>query len=285
MRILVTGAAGKTGKNIIKSLINKGVEVNAIVHRMEQREMIQSLGVSNVAVGDIGDQQWMQKQLSNIEAFYLIISNMNPDEVKLAGGIINSAVNLKLKKFVYHSVLYPQTSSMPHHWQKLLVEETLIKSGLDYTILQPTAYMQNILGYAGDIAHGFYPMPYPVSSFTTLVDLVDVACVAAKVLTETGHSFATYQLVGTPPITQVDIAEELSQHLKRDIIAREIKIADWLEQDNVKIMSEYSRNTLRLMFEYYANYGLCGNTNVLSFLLGREPTSLKEFLSRDYLIT
>ncbi len=77
---------------------------------------------------------------------------------------------------------------MPHHRQKLLVEEKLFESGLDYSILQPSAYMQNILGYRNSIRAGSYPMPYPVSTMLSLVDLNDVAEVASNVITQSGHS-------------------------------------------------------------------------------------------------
>ena len=50
-------------------------------------------------------------------------------------------------------------------------------------------------------------------------------------------------------------------------------------------MSEYTKNTLKSMFQYYADYGLAGNSNVLSWLLGRAPNTLEQFLKRDYSIT
>ncbi len=49
-------------------------------------------------------------------------------------------------RFVYHSVLHPQIEAMPHHWQKMRTEEMLFAAGFELTVLQPTAYMQNILG-------------------------------------------------------------------------------------------------------------------------------------------
>ena len=93
---------------------------------------------------------------------------------------------------------------MPHHWAKLRVEEMLLASGLDVTILQPTAYMQNILaGWPGIVADGVFWVPYPVETRLSLVDLQDVGAAAARVSTEPGHEGATYELVGTAPLSQI----------------------------------------------------------------------------------
>ncbi len=70
-----------------------------------------------------------------------------------------------MRRFVYHSVLHPQIEAMPHHWAKMRVEEMLFAAGFDLTILQPTAYMQNILGaWRGIVEDGVFRVPYPVET-------------------------------------------------------------------------------------------------------------------------
>jgi hypothetical protein len=210
---------------------------------------------------------------------------MNPKEKEICSGIIDLCRSLNVKRIIYHSVLHPQVSAMPHHWQKMQVEEMLFTSSLDFTILQPTAYMQNILGYRNSINSGVYPIPYPISSKISLVDLQDVAEVASKVITESTHSNATYELVGTSPLSQIEVVEKLSHYLNYNIVAKEVSIHDWENSPSIQIMDEYVKNTLKSMFQYYANYGLVGNSHVLSWLLGRAPTTLEQFLKRDYSIT
>ena len=46
-------------------------------------------------------------------------------------------------------------------------------------------------------------------------------------------------------------------------------------------MSEYAVNTLLKMFLYYEKYGMCGNSNVLKMLLGRNSTTFDEFLAAE----
>jgi NAD(P)H dehydrogenase (quinone) len=285
MHVLITGASGKTGKAIIKSLLKQSIDIKALVRRTHSVPELKNLGVDNIVVGDLQDIDQMKLALMGVDCIYLIISNMNPDEKEICSGIINLCRYLKVSRIIYHSVLHPQVSAMPHHWQKMQVEEMLFTSSLDFTIMQPTAYMQNILGYRASINAGIYPVPYPISSKISLVDLQDVAEVAAKVITESDHSNATYELVGTSPFSQIEVSDKLSHYLNTKITAKELSIHDWENSPAIQNMNEYARNTLKCMFQYYSDYGLSGNNHILSWLLGRAPNTLEQFLKRDYSIT
>src|ERR1700675_4805144 len=107
---------------------------------------------------------------------------------------------------------------MPHHWAKLRGEGMLLSSALDFTILQPTAYMQNSLAQWDLMKRdSIYRVPYPIETRLSLVDLDDVAEAAALVLTNDGHSDATYELVGTTPTNQIEIAETFGHALQRKV--------------------------------------------------------------------
>ena len=191
--ILVTGAAGKTGQAICQRLVQAEENVRAFVYRPEHQAIVTQLGVAETIVGDMAQADIYRQATNGIEAMYHICSNMNPAEVEIGRIAIAAAQAAKVKRFVYHSVLHPQTEKMPHHWHKLRVEEMLFESGLDVTILQPAAYMQNVLaGWKKIIEQGVYQIPYPVETKLSMVDLTDVATVAANVLTEAGHQGAIY---------------------------------------------------------------------------------------------
>lgn len=285
MRVLITGASGKTGKAIIRSFLQNKAEVRALIHRPESALEMRNLGVKDIVIGDMHDSDFMKSALSGVDSIYLIISNMNPLEKELCIGIIHLCETLKINRILYHSVIHPHVSRMPHHWQKMQVEELLFNSSLDYSILQPTAYMQNILGYRNSIKSGIYPIPYPITSKIALVDLMDVAEVAFKVITEPGHSYSTYELVGTSPISQIEVANTISKHMNTTVEAKETSIIEWENSREVQKMPTYVKNTLKSMFMYYADYGLTGNNRVLSWLLNRTPTTLEQFLKRDYITT
>lgn len=276
--ILVTGAGGKTGKALVKAL-SKVESVCAFVHREGDVSVLRSLGAEKVIVGDMHDESTIRFALQGVRAIYHICPNMSPDEVGIGKLLLKEAQKADIQHFVYHSVLHPQTEKMNHHWQKMRMEELIFESGLSFTILQPAPYMQNLLaGWKSIIEEGILRVPYSVNSKFSFVDLEDVAEAARVILTEPNHLNATYELVGTLPMSHVEVAEIMSHVLKRDIHAEKEEIGDW--RLRATGMGEYAIENLIRMFEYYDQWGLAGNPNVLKWLLNRESTSLESFIDR-----
>jgi uncharacterized protein YbjT (DUF2867 family) len=143
--ILVTGAAGKTGRAVISALIQRGFSVRALVHSRTQQEGFSSAREVEVVAGDLLSTNSIAKAVRGVEQIYHICPNVNPNELAIGKMMITAAKAEKVKLFVFHSVLHPQVEAMPHHWLKMRVEETLFTSHVPFTILQPGPYMQNIL--------------------------------------------------------------------------------------------------------------------------------------------
>jgi NAD(P)H dehydrogenase (quinone) len=279
--ICVTGAGGKAGRTLVKEL-SKVEGVSAFVHREEQVSILEALGADKVIVGDMRDKSALRSAMRGARGLYHICPNMDPDEIGIGKLVIDEAQKAGIEHFVYHSVLHPQTEKMNHHWQKMRVEEMIFESGLPSTILQLAPYMQNLLtGWKSIVEDGILRVPYSVNSKFSFVDLEDVAEAAKIVLTEPGHTSATYELAGTSPISHVKIAEMLSHGLKCDVRAEKEEIKSWmLRAEQNPGISEYALENLVKMFEYYDQWGLTGNPNVLRWLLRREPTSLETFIER-----
>jgi NAD(P)H dehydrogenase (quinone) len=278
--ILVTGAGGKTGKAVIAALIARGAKVRGFVRSSAHEAALKEIG-SEVAIGEMNDDAALMRAMNGVEAIYHICPNMSPHEVTFAEDVIAAAEAAEVPRFVYHSVLHPQIEAMPHHFAKMRVEEMLFSSELDFTILQPTAYMQNILGEWDRIkSDGVFRVPYPVETPLSLVDLDDVAAAAALVLTDDGHSNATYELVGTAPLTQAEVAEAFSAVLGKSVCAEAETIKAWQQRAREAGIDDEQRAALTKMFLSYANDGLKGNPNVLRWLLGRAPVTLAEFAAK-----
>jgi uncharacterized protein YbjT (DUF2867 family) len=206
---------------------------------------------------------------------------MQPDEVAIAQNTLRAAQANGVARFVYHSVLHPQSEEMPHHWQKLRVEELILKSDLDFTILQPAAYMQNLLsGWQAIVEQGLYRIPYASSTRLGMVDLADVAEAAALVLTEPDHSGAIYELAGPDVLTQTEVAMVLATALGRPVHTEVIDRAVWEASARRAGLPAYAITTLRSMFEYYERNDFWGNPRVLTMLLQRSPTDLIRFVGR-----
>ena len=252
------------------------------MRREEQAAEAKTLGAVDVSIGDLRDKAAVQAALRGVQKVYHICPNVHPDEITIGEAVIGAARAAGIEQFVFHSVLHPQTEKMPHHWRKLRVEETLLESGLPCTILQPAVYMQNILtGWEAITQRGVYTVPYPVETRLSLVDLNDVAEAAARVLTEPGHVGGTYELAGTPALSQAEVAGVLSQSLGCAVRAEAISIEQWEGQARASGVSDYAIETLKAMFRYYARCGLIGNPNVLRWLLGRPAATLTDVVQRQ----
>ncbi|MBE7536745.1 MAG: NmrA family NAD(P)-binding protein [Anaerolineales bacterium] len=279
--ILVTGAAGKTGRALVRALSARGESVRAFVRRVEQIAPLKALGAQEALVGDMLNEADLKCATDGVRAIYHIPPNVSPHEVEIGECVIAAAQAAGVQHFVYHSVLHPQVEAMPHHWLKMRVEEALFASGLPFTILQPCAYMQNIAARESSIRErGVYSIPYPPQTRLSLIDVEDVAQAAAVVLTEPDWYNAVIELVGTAGMTQSEVALVLSEALARPVEPQEISLAEWQTQARAAGMGEYQIETLRAMFRYYARQGLSGNPRFLQLLLKRAPTSFAEYVRR-----
>ena len=275
--ILVTGAAGKTGRAVIQALVARGESVRALVRKPSQMDQAKADGAYEIVVGDLLDPGSVEPAFAGMRAVYHIGPNVHPLEAEMGRNAIVTAAAAGLPHFVMHSVLHPQTQAMQHHWNKLLVEEQLINSDMGFTILQPASYMQNVRGMWGSILEGQYPVPYPIHARFSPVDLKDVAELAAEVLSTLGHEGAIYELAGSELLTPAQMAKRMGEVLGRSVEAVEISRTQW--RQDAEIEADRA-DILVSMFEYYAEHGLWGNPRVLAGLLGREPTTFVQYLQR-----
>lgn len=288
--ILITGAGGKTGRSLVR-VLSKVESVCALIHREEHVPLLRSLGAEKIIVGDIQDEAAIRSAMQEARAIYHICPNMNPNETTIGELMIREAQKAGIEHFVFHSVLHPQTEKMNHHWQKLRVEEIVFESGIPFTILQPAPYMQNLLGsWKSILEEGLLRIPYSVDAKFSFVHLEDIAEAAKIVLTESNHKNATYELAGTFPMSHMEVAEILGQVLNRKIPAEKEEISDWRLRASTALAEVarsaqheaiYAIENLVRMFEYYDQWGLAGNPNILKWILKREPATFETFINEN----
>jgi uncharacterized protein YbjT (DUF2867 family) len=280
--ILVTGASGKTGKAVINKLVSADLPVRAMVRSENRVNELKKLGCVEVVIADMLDPKTVNDAFRGVQQVYHICPNMSPDEVKIGRIMIDAATHNDLKQFVYHSVLHPQVETMAHHWQKLRVEEQLMKSALPFTILQPAAYMQNLFGYWEKMMNeGIYAIPYSVDSRSSMIDLQDLAEIVFKIMTESGHAFGVYELCGCQALSARQISEIVSKKTGKSVKAVSLDREQWEKNMRFRKMPEYAINTLLNMFVYYEDYDFIGNCNQLSWLLGRKPVTFETFIEKQ----
>jgi NAD(P)H dehydrogenase (quinone) len=280
-KILVTGASGKTGRAMIAAFQKNGFSVRALVHSPQQSQSFDENVM--ISCGDLLATRDLVQAMQGCAAVYHICPNMHPDEVRIGRLVIRAAQTCGVEHFVYHSVLHPQIKEMPHHWKKMQVEGLLFKSGLNYTILQPAAYMQNLLQYEPAIHEkGVYAVPYNSQTRIGMVDLRDVTEVAARVISDKHHFSSIYELATDECYSQAELTDLLSRICNRKIVFSETPRTQWEEAMVKSNMPSYAIATLIGMFEYYERFGFTGNGKVLETLLGHKPNKLDAFIKEFF---
>lgn len=287
-RVLVTGAGGKTGRAIIDAVTSRGVGVRALVRDLDRHADLVDPSVDDSVGpgGDVevvrGDQREVDDLVAALEgcaAVYAIAPNVSPHERAMAHAIVGACQRSGVTRLVFHSVIHPHLSAMPHHADKAVAEGLVIESGLDWTILQPNAYLQNLAGYASRLRDGIYRVPYATGRSLAMVDLHDVATVAARCLLDRLGVHASFELSGPGEVSADDVTRVAGQVLGRTVVAERQDPDEWAASAGE--LPEATRQRLHAMFAHYDRHGSPGNATILSTLLGRdrEPADLSSYLS------
>lgn len=284
MIVVVSGAGGRTGQSIVPALVRAGHTVRFITRQTKYGGPLAALQDAAPVVADLGQAAEIARAVEGADAVYHIPPNMHPDEISFGERVIAAAKDAGVGHVVYHSVLHPQVQELSHHWNKVFVEEAVIESGLPYTILQPSSYMQNTRGdWPGISEQGKHSLAFSVHAKLSLVDLEDVAAVAAIVVGNAQHHNAIYELAGPAMLSCEDKAAVLSAVLGKPVRAVQDSPDAFRRKARAAGMPEHVMETRARMFAHYDRQGLPGNPNVLTWLLGRTPTTFEQYVRRELL--
>jgi uncharacterized protein YbjT (DUF2867 family) len=283
--ILVTAAQGNQGKLLIPRLVAQGVALRACVRSDESARALRAAGVTDIVVGDLSHPDVLAQAMHGVQKVYYIGPALHPQERDMGFAAIDAARAAGVQHFVFSSVLHAIITDLVQHEIKRDLEEYLISSGLEFTILQPANYMlDHRLKPA--FARGVFPLSWALDRYQSMVDLGDVTEVAAAVLAESGHhAGATYELVAPGRYTAHDLAQVISEVAGREVIAEQIDSETFLKAAlgaDSSTQFPYQARLLRAISNRYSSHDFIGNPNVLAWLLGREPTTFEQFAQRTF---
>jgi uncharacterized protein YbjT (DUF2867 family) len=283
--ILVTAAGGNQGRHLIPKLLALGVAVRANVRSEASADRLRALGVDEVLVGDLADPEMQRRAVHGVEKIYHVGATLDPGERAMGIGLIDAARAEGVEHFVFSSVLHSIVTDLVQHEIKRDVEEHLLASDLEFTILQPSNYMLP-LKLRPAFTRGVFELSWALDRRQSLVDLDDVTDVAVMALTDSArHAGATYELVSPGRWTATELGAVVARVMDQPIGVCEID-ADtyaraWLgERDPASATHQLS--VLRSISARYSAHDFIGNANVLTWLLGREPTTFEEFVRREW---
>jgi len=200
--ILVTGATGNVGRPLVGLLSDAGVPFRAFVRDPERARA--ALGPTvDLAEGDFAEPATLDAALGGVERMFLLSGNS-----ELETDAVEAAVRAGVGRVVKQSALAAGLVPPPFHRR---IEETLERSGLGFTHLRPTAFMQTLAGYLPALIdeEGVFRLPAG-GGRVAWVDTRDISAVAFRALTEDGHEGKAYPITGPEPLSMAEVAEKLS---------------------------------------------------------------------------
>jgi uncharacterized protein YbjT (DUF2867 family) len=181
--IVVAGATGNVGREVVRQLAEAGADVTALV-----RDPAKVSGVRAVA-GDLNDPPSLVPALTGADAFFLL-SGYSPE-------IFTEAREAGVERVVLMSGGSAETGDRSNAVARYMIEteEALRASGLAWTMVRPRMFMTNSLQWADQIRAGVVRAPWPDVP-NAVVDPADIAAVAAKALVSKEHAGREYAVTG-----------------------------------------------------------------------------------------
>lgn len=281
MTILITGASGAIGRQVVQQLVDRGAAVRALVRDPAKTHF--PAGVE-VVQGDLLDVESLRRALAGVSTLFLL-NGVVPDEFTQALVTLNLARDAGIDRVVYLSVIHADKYlNVPHFAGKFGVERMLERMGFGATILRPAYFMQNDLTVKDVVTgYGVYPMPIG-SKGLAMIDTRDIAEIAALELLRREQApgplpLSRINLVGPDALTGSDVAGIWSQVLGRPINYGGDDTAGF-EKNLLNSMPGWMAYDMRLMSERFLTEGMnpdAGDVERLATLLGRPLRPYRAF--------
>lgn len=272
--ILAVGAAGHFAGLVVPELATRGARVRGLVRRPSEADDVRKHGAAEVAIGDLTDRVSLDSALKGVDSVFYIAPAFLHTEAEVGKGMVDAAKQAGVRRFVFSSVIDPVISVLINHSAKAPVEEAIIVSGMEYVLLQPTVFFQNLAGsWPRVVQTGVYAEPWSAETRFSRVDYRDVAEAAAIALMEDRLTYGTYQLCAEGNLNRHDVVALMSEILGTEVVSHDVDpaVAGPPSPDG-------KPSPLREMFDWYNKRGLLGNALTLRAILGREPRTLRAFI-------
>jgi uncharacterized protein YbjT (DUF2867 family) len=273
--ILVIGATGTNGREVVRRLAAAGHRVRALVRSPAKADGLQLSSVELVQ-GDLGDPASLDREFAGIRQVFVVtaVDQRAGEWFRNAFDAAKRAGKPHVVKFSGMGAGTADSALLRQHGE---TDEMLQASGLPYTILRPNSFFQNMLGSAGTIKdHGAFYLPMR-DGRQSLVDVRDIAAVAVKVLTETGHEGKVYEITGPGSLSYADVAATLSRVLGKPV--KYVDVPPEAARDSMLKagMPAWNADAVTELYGAFATGQFGYTTDAVKRITGQPPTSFEQW--------
>jgi uncharacterized protein YbjT (DUF2867 family) len=281
--ILVTGATGLSGREIVRKLSAKGVTVRVLVRNIERAKSLSFDTLPNVKIyeGDMNKSETLAPALRGADKA-MLISSSNAEMEIVQCNFIEAAKKFNLNHIVKLSGIIADINS-PFRYARMHgeIERKLENSGISFTHVRAGEFMQSY----------FRQVPFILKQYSLLIpmenqriasiDVSDVAEVAVRILTGSGHKGNVYPITGKDALTMDEVAEKFSTVLGRKIKYISITPEEAKRARLVAGMSQYTVDALDELFAERRKGKESKVYNTIQTVFGLRPTTFEEFIIRN----
>ena len=271
--ILITGASGTVGSEVVKALGGGATKVRAGYRTRPQNI---PKGVESVAL-DFDKPETIRPALAGVETVFLLSTMVEPERK-----VVDEAKRAGVKRIVKLSVNGAAEEGFTFGRWHRAVERHLEASGVPWTFLRPAGFMQNFFNYMGETIRKQSAIYTSAGNGAGAhIDARDIGAAAARVLTGKGHEGKAYVLTGPQALPYAQAAEILSRVLGREIKYVPITHEQMKQGALAAGMPPVYVDALVDLDRYYAAGRMTAVTPTVKELTGRDPIRFEQF-AKDY---
>ncbi|MCU0466373.1 MAG: SDR family oxidoreductase [Anaerolineae bacterium] len=275
--ILVTGAPGNVGTEVVRELLKRGAAVR--VAAFDPASAKQVFGDTVEVVGfDFLRPETFAAAFTGVERMFLVrpptLSNVKRD----IAPALDAAIAAGVKHIVFLSLQGVENNRVVPHYK---IEQAILAAGVGYTFLRASFFMQNLSTTHKTEIRDRNEIAVPVGlGLTSFIDVRDIAAVAALTLTEDGHADRAYTLTGPEALSYEQVAAKLSAVLGRTIRYTNPSIGSFLRQQRQEGRAFGFALVMTALYTITRFGNAKSVTGEVERLLGRPPISFDQF-ARD----
>jgi len=278
--ILVTGATGSVGLELTRKLFDRGLPVRAFVRDRSRARAISLPGIELVE-GDFARADTFARALDGVSQLFLLMPS-SVDAEQRQRNFVDAAKRARVKQIVKLSQ-FGASAGAAGRFQRYHagVEHHILKSHIPHTFLRPNLFMQSLLNFRSSISsEGILCAPAGTAR-VSIIDVRDVASVAAATLTHSEHENQSYELTGPEALTHAEMASEFSE-----VFARTVRYVDVSPETMLQTLFDLRMPAWQAAgviedYEHYRRGEAAAVTSAVRDITHQPPTRFSQFAA-DY---